>query len=198
MQTEQLANALIARQPGILDKTKLQKLLYYVNAWHLAITGEPLVNHRFKAWKQGPVLGSVWKNREHVETRDPRHVVAPELDDFTSRLIDMVLEQYGHLGSGTLSEMTHLERPWLAARGALPLEASSQEVIDPSIIAQHYRAEHELCGYAASELAVLGLPHADEGTDSEVEVRESTGIEHMPEDEWGGANLFVVPRTGRR
>jgi uncharacterized phage-associated protein len=38
-----------------MDAMRLQKLLYYVQAWHLAVTDEPLFPEQIKAWKDGPV-----------------------------------------------------------------------------------------------------------------------------------------------
>ena len=37
-----IASVIIARNGPWLDAMSLQKLLYYVQAWHLAITDEPL------------------------------------------------------------------------------------------------------------------------------------------------------------
>ena len=38
---------------------KLQKLLYYAQAWHLAHTNAPLFNKEIKAWTHGPVVTTV-------------------------------------------------------------------------------------------------------------------------------------------
>ena len=45
---------------GVIDHLKLQKLLFYVDAWHLAFFDQPLVDEDFRAWVHGPVLTSVW------------------------------------------------------------------------------------------------------------------------------------------
>ena len=75
---------------------------------------------RNRAVAHGPVLPSIWKSRDTAEARDPRSVTVPELDPFTDLLLDLVIEEYGHLSSGRLSDMTHREQPWLQARGGLP------------------------------------------------------------------------------
>lgn len=199
MHTEELADALIARLPDVVDKTKLQKLMYYANAWHLAITGSALVPLDFQAWKLGPVLPSIWHSRAMSEARDPRNARAVALDDFTASLLDMVIDEYGHRGSGELSEMTHTERPWLAARGELPLDEPSSAPIDAKTIAAHYRADHSLCGHMASELAVLGLPSSDDRATVEMgRIFEPVRIEDMPDDDWGGANLFDLSQPSAR
>jgi len=39
-----------------INAYKLQKLIYYAQAWHLAIYGTPLFNADFQAWVHGPVI----------------------------------------------------------------------------------------------------------------------------------------------
>lgn len=198
MHTETLADALITRLGGVVEKTKLQKLMYYANAWNLAIVGEPLVPLPFRAWTFGPVMEPIWRERQDEEMRDADHRPAPRLEAFTSRLLDMVVEEYGHRSSTELSAMSHAESPWLQARGDTPEGEPSRQVIDSEIIAEHYRSMHELCGHRASELAVLGLPDGEVQGNTPLIVAEPVAIDDLPEDEWGGANLFVVPGSQAR
>lgn len=46
---------------------KLQKLVYYAQAWNLAHFGEPLFDEELKAWTHGPVAPSVW--HEYKDSR---------------------------------------------------------------------------------------------------------------------------------
>jgi uncharacterized phage-associated protein len=39
---------------------KLQKLVYYSEAWHLAYFERPLIPEDFEAWVHGPVVRSLW------------------------------------------------------------------------------------------------------------------------------------------
>lgn len=43
-----------------LNHMKLQKLIYYIDAWHLVFFYEPLINENFEAWVHGPVVREVW------------------------------------------------------------------------------------------------------------------------------------------
>lgn len=198
MHTDTLADALIARLGGVVERTKLQKLMYYANAWHLAIVGERLVSLPFRAWTFGPVMEVTWHERQDDAARDSRHRPDPRLEPFTARLLDMVVEEYGHRSSGELSAMTHAEAPWLLARGDTPADEGSRQIIDSSVIAEHYRGMHELCGFRASELAVLGLPDGDVDEGLPANVPEPMPIADLPDDEWGGANLFVLPGSQAR
>ncbi|MFA0813614.1 Panacea domain-containing protein [Microbulbifer epialgicus] len=39
---------------------KLQKLLYYIQGYHLACTGTPFFLDSIEAWRHGPVIGTVY------------------------------------------------------------------------------------------------------------------------------------------
>ena len=65
-----VANYFLAKgwdEKGIppIDQMKLQKLLYYSHAWHLAIFNRPLFEEDFEAWPWGPVVRDVY-----FQTRD--------------------------------------------------------------------------------------------------------------------------------
>lgn len=38
-----------------LINLKLQKLMYYIQAWSLGINGKPMMNGKFEAWVHGPM-----------------------------------------------------------------------------------------------------------------------------------------------
>ena len=48
--------AYIVATRGPLGAMKLQKLLYYSQAWSLAWDGEPVFRERVQAWSEGPVV----------------------------------------------------------------------------------------------------------------------------------------------
>ena len=43
-----------------IDQMKLQKLLFYAHAWHLAMNGAPLFDDDFEAWPWGPVVRDIY------------------------------------------------------------------------------------------------------------------------------------------
>jgi len=43
-----------------IDQMKLQKLLFYAHAWHLAFYDKPLFEEDFEAWPWGPVVRDVY------------------------------------------------------------------------------------------------------------------------------------------
>ena len=45
----------------LITNLKLQKLLYYAQAWHLAHFGSPLFSDDIEAWQYGPVIKSIYQ-----------------------------------------------------------------------------------------------------------------------------------------
>lgn len=100
---------------------KLQRLLYYANAWNLRLNGEPLIVEHFEKWQDGPVIPEVWYefdsfHRSHPISalgskpmpngRNETPVVDPN-DKWTIALLRRVLDTYGPLNTFELSIMAH-------------------------------------------------------------------------------------------
>lgn len=178
-----------------MDAMSLQKLLYYVQAWHLAVTDEPLFEERIKAWKDGPVVPKVWHARRDQASRRAaaQDVEAIDLDEFTSDLIDLVLSAYGSMSGEELSALTHVEHPWLETRGDLPEDVECREPVEIESMARFYRTHRRLGGRTAADLAAGGVHVQSPGTVGRVDVDailaslDDTGADD--EDPWGGANL---------
>ncbi|MBB5534150.1 Panacea domain-containing protein [Rhizobium giardinii] len=117
---------------------KLQKLIYYAEAWFLANFDQSLTNEKFQAWAHGPVSPTVYaKYRDSgwdaLSPEKPKPI--PEnLVGFLSE----VYEQYGQLGAKKLEALTHKEDPWKVTRGGLPPEAKCTEPIDRLLMRNFY------------------------------------------------------------
>jgi uncharacterized phage-associated protein len=126
-----VANAFIekAQQGDIVNLTpmKLQKLLYFTQAWHLRGThGEPILDDHFARWQYGPVIPAIYhefkaygyspilrKATTLAVNGDGNGYSAfvptiPPDDTSTWELIDVVINRYGPIDAQTLSKMTHL------------------------------------------------------------------------------------------
>jgi len=117
------------------DTKKLQKLVYFSQAWALGWTGRPIFADEFQAWPDGPVVSSLFGFQRH-EYVPP----APEgsIDQATKEIIDSVIEHYGHLNHQQLIDLTHEHTPWVEARGSLPASASSNVRISNDAIRSFY------------------------------------------------------------
>lgn len=122
---------------------KLQKLVYYAQAWSLALLNRPFFEEEVQAWAHGPVAPSVyrafagfgWDSLPTVE----REV---EFDDEQSNLLGEIASIYGQYQAKQLEAMTHAESPWIEARGALAPEAASNAVISKQAMRDFYSALH--------------------------------------------------------
>ena len=123
----------ILRSRGDMTAMKLQKLVYYAQAWSLVWDERPLFNERIEAWANGPVCRSLYADHYRQFSVSPGTLVTgqPQLDDRARATIDAVLEFYGDKSAQWLSDLTHLEAPWIRAReraGVAEGEASTEEV----------------------------------------------------------------------
>lgn len=103
---------------GSVEAMKLQKLVYYSQAWRSVQTGGVLFDETIKAYEQGPVVGQLWhlhKGYRFVTGQTIQHGSEDFLTPDEALLVDSVLDHYGHLSGDELSDLTHKERPWTEA-----------------------------------------------------------------------------------
>jgi uncharacterized phage-associated protein len=134
-----------------INLLKLQKLLYYSQAWSLAFTGTPLFDGKFQAWVHGPVnraiydrfvgaktLYSALSKSDIAEGFDP-NVLSPD----EQLHIQNVLEVYAPFSGSDLEAQAHSEEPWMRARGAcLPAERCETD-LDENLMMSYYRGRLE-------------------------------------------------------
>lgn len=125
---------------------KLQKLVFYADAWSLALKDRELVGERFQAWAHGPVARSLYDRLNHFSWNALSSDCLQsdvEFDEDALEVLEQVQAAYGPLQAKALEIMTHQEQPWLNARGGLPLEARSNECIDKALTSRFYKELYE-------------------------------------------------------
>jgi uncharacterized phage-associated protein len=129
MVTAQDVAEAILEHKGPMDTFRLQKLVYYAQALHLATTGGPLFSDRIEAWTNGPVVPTLYQRHRgdyRVKTVSGR---SDRLDDSALRSVETMLDYYGDQSSSWLVNQVHLEEPWRRARaGVGPRERSGREI----------------------------------------------------------------------
>ncbi|MCC6923464.1 MAG: DUF4065 domain-containing protein [Nitrosomonas sp.] len=55
-----VADYILVKQ-GAISAMKLQKLIYYSQAWSLVWDDEPLFNNKIEAWANGPVVRDLYE-----------------------------------------------------------------------------------------------------------------------------------------
>lgn len=128
---------------GEISAMKLQKLVYYSQAWSLVWDEEELFSADFEAWANGPVLRSLYNEHRglfKVNADTFSQGDKDNLNDEQIETIDTVLEFYGDKSAQWLSNLTHKESPWKEARGELEPMTSSDEIITKGSMEEYYAA----------------------------------------------------------
>ena len=131
----------ILDQRGEMSTWKLQKLVYYSQAWHLVWHDTPLFRERIEAWANGPVAPTLYSlHRGQFSVKKWRKGDSANLSKGQEATIDRILNSYGELSGQQLSVLTHSEGPWRDARAGLaPTERSTNQITLESM-AYHYGA----------------------------------------------------------
>jgi uncharacterized phage-associated protein len=120
----------------LITNLKLQKLLYYVQGWYLGLNKKPLFEEDFEAWVHGPVVPEIYQTYKEyrwnpivIETNKPN--INPQIE----KHITDVLDEYGIETGWALERRTHLEQPWISARGCLlPTEECTSVITKDSMM----------------------------------------------------------------
>lgn len=123
---------------------KLQKLVYYSQAWSLALRGTPLFDEDMQAWAHGPVAESVFDvYREHSWDPIPAPTLVPKIASEDADHIDEVVAVYSEYSAKQLENMTHGEDPWISTRGNLEPEMRSNKPIPKDVMARFYKEQYD-------------------------------------------------------
>lgn len=134
----------LAHETGsFISNLKLQKLVYYAQAWHLALFEQPLFNEDFEAWIHGPVVPELYHYYKKFGWRPIDEAADPQLPDEIRDFLSEVVEEYFACDAYELEQMTHLEDPWNRARGGLPPDVPSNQVILKEWMQEYYAARVE-------------------------------------------------------
>ncbi len=131
--------AYIIERQGPMTAMKLEKLVYYSQAWSLVWDDRPLFRERIEAWAAGPVVPALYyHHRGLYEIGTWQHGKPEALSQEQKDTVEAVLRFYGPRTSQWLSDLTHDEEPWNKARAGLaPLERGNREITLASM-AEYY------------------------------------------------------------
>ncbi len=124
---------------GPVTSMKLQKLMYYCQAWSLVWDEAPLFNEEIQAWANGPVIPALFdKHRGQFRVQSISGGDVNKLSETQRETIDAVIEYYGQKSSQYLVDLTHRESPWLEARAGLPDNIRGRSEITLDEMANYY------------------------------------------------------------
>lgn len=113
-----IANKILAKASNsevdeLICNLKLQKMLYYMQGFHLAYFDNPLFEEDIEAWMYGPVVPAVYDTFKSNGNKGISFDGAPiELTSEEEILFNEVYRVYGAYSAVGLMNLTHSEMPW--------------------------------------------------------------------------------------
>ena len=131
--------AYVLERQGPMTTWKLQKLVYYGQAWSLVWDDDVLFPEEIEAWANGPVVRELYHaHRGQYRVSRLPSGEADALTDEQRETVDAVLEFYGEKSPQWLSDLTHMEAPWRSARRGVPDGERGNAVVEKEGLAEYY------------------------------------------------------------
>lgn len=116
-----------------ITNLKLQKVLYFAQAYYLAKLGKPLFNEKLEAWNYGPVVREVYRKLKRyggdpIISKEDKSTLAEE----DKEVLKKVWDTFGSYSASRLVDIVHAHTPWKEAN------ASSDKVISHKAIKDYY------------------------------------------------------------
>jgi uncharacterized phage-associated protein len=130
----------ILEREGEMSAMKLQKLVYYCQAWSLVWDDRPLFDDKIEAWANGPVCPNLYDHHRGGFLVNAKTFAGKKsnLDADAKDTIKQVLKFYAKKDAHWLSDLTHSERPWRDARRGVGAGERSNNEISKAAMAEYY------------------------------------------------------------
>ena len=131
----------ICAKAGSMTAVKLQKLVYYCQAWSLVWDEEPLFEEEIQAWANGPVVPALYQVHRGLFKVDESTFGTGDVGALTENQrdsIERVLEALQGKSGQWLSELSHRELPWQESREGLQPMERGDAVIDLAVMHEYY------------------------------------------------------------
>lgn len=118
----------------------LQKILYYIDGFSLALLERSIFEQRPEAWVHGPVYKNIYdhyscyKFNAIDKNNFSKYLVIDTFDDDMINLVDEVIRCFGCYSGKTLEKMTHLSESWVSAREGVMKDEASNKKIDKEMM----------------------------------------------------------------
>jgi len=145
-----------------LSPLKLQKLLYYIQAWHLVFFEKNLIFEELpEAWVNGPVYRTVYNHyskkyklgdiiKQEVSDNELQDKASEKfanlsLSEEQAKYLEAIISKYGfRLSAEELVYLTHVEDPWNDARQGLGDFERSTKRISVDSMYNYYQSKRKI------------------------------------------------------
>ena len=135
--------SLAGEEADPLTNLRLQKLLYYAQAWSLILRDRDLFSEDVVAWRYGPVVPEVYRKLSDGLGASAITLAlfenAPDVaDEDEAAFLANVWDAYKEFSALKLSDMTHKESPWIKAWGNRPTNATGDDPIKAEYLEEFF------------------------------------------------------------
>ena len=137
------------QESGRTDFTlkKLQKLLFYSQAWMLVLEDCRLFDAKFKAWVHGAAIPELYKTYRKYDfgviTEKADEGKIKQLSDNEKSVLDNVWSVYGKYDADYLEALHRVEEPWRHTRGDMPAGERSDMDFNEDVMKSYYSKKHK-------------------------------------------------------
>ena len=126
-----------------ITNLKLQKLVYYAQAWYLANYGKSLFDADFEAWVHGPIIPALYYKYkiysfkpiiEDLSIEDIKNRIDKDIFEYLNEVAEVYMPRTGY----EMELMAHRELPWIAARKGFEPDQSCHNIISKESMRQYY------------------------------------------------------------
>jgi len=112
---------------------KLQKLLYFAQAYFLSKLNRPLFNDKIEAWEYGPVVPTIYREyREYGSSPIILEKDESSIRDEDKTILQNLWDSFGGYSASRLVDITHAHTPWKEAY------TSSNKEISQKALSEYY------------------------------------------------------------
>ena len=101
-----------------VSNLKLQKLLYFIQAYFLMVDGKPCFEDKIEAWSFGPVVPSVYQVYKYYCAGSIPYFGDEKIGNISypdRQKIDAIINVFSGRSANELVEITHRQSPWREA-----------------------------------------------------------------------------------
>lgn len=112
-----------------ITNLKLQKILYFAQAYYLAKLGKPLFGDIIEAWEYGPVVPSIYHqfknkgNKALICEKDESNISEED-----KKILNSIWDTFGGYSASRLVDISHAHSPWKNAYASNKKEISHKSM----------------------------------------------------------------------
>jgi uncharacterized phage-associated protein len=125
-----------------ISNKKLQKLLYYAQAWSMVLRKKKLFSDQIEAWVHGPAIRGIYLEYKKfgfgpIEKKVDQKTIL-NISSEVRNFLDQIWNVYGKFDPAFLEQLTHSEAPWQMAREGLEPHMGSGNIISLNSMRDFY------------------------------------------------------------